>query len=63
MTWKYRGQLTPAEDRLSLALRFTGAGGASEEQVLTADASVWKGSTRVYEIRNIALGIGGRRTE
>ncbi|MBV9120126.1 MAG: hypothetical protein JOZ39_05415 [Chloroflexi bacterium] len=54
-TWKYRGQIVPTNQRMSLELHVTSRDGA----VLTADGSLWCDGRRIYEVTNLALQTDG----
>ena len=58
-TWKYRGQMTPEEGRLRLDAHATRVSASSEGLELLAEASVWKGACRVYEIKDLGVLLAG----
>ena len=57
MTWSYRGQVLQHHRRMQLEvhIRKTGQGGV--EDIFTGDASLWADDSRIYELRNMTLGI------
>ena len=55
LNWKYRGQITPAADSVGVEIHFTTPPQETAETVLTADAALWKGKVRIYQIENICL--------
>ncbi|MCU0521786.1 MAG: hypothetical protein MUF84_13975 [Anaerolineae bacterium] len=61
-TWRYRGQITPEDSRLSVDVRLTEVREDQAAVTLVADASVWResidGGVRIYEITGLATRLG-----
>jgi 3-hydroxymyristoyl/3-hydroxydecanoyl-(acyl carrier protein) dehydratase len=54
-TWKYRGQMTPEEGKLRLDAHANQLSATAEGLALAAEASIWKGTCRIYEIKNLGV--------
>jgi len=58
VTWKYRGQITPHNTRqMILEAHILQVDRTPDLVTLRADASLWADATRIYEIKNLAIGI------
>ncbi len=57
MTWKYRGQVPPEPQRLRLEVHIKDSQRTPQGVILTGDGSLWRGELRIYEVRNLGLGI------
>jgi len=55
LNWKYRGQITPAAESVGVEIHLTPPPQETAGTVLTADATLWKGKVRIYQIDNISL--------
>ncbi|MBV8085818.1 MAG: hypothetical protein JO247_13495 [Chloroflexi bacterium] len=53
--WKYRGQIVPDHERMSLELHVTSVARAAGSVVITADGSLWRDVLRIYEVTDLAL--------
>lgn len=59
MTWKYRGQVTPRNRRITITLELTELGRDASGPFSVADASLWVDGKRIYQ----AQGFGMRLIE
>ena len=57
MVWKYRGQIIPSNQRMSLDLHVKSVEQAGEGMVLKADGSLWKEAIRIYEVKDVGLWV------
>ena len=57
ITWKYRGQITPDNQKLYLEVHVSKVQREAGRITLMGDASLWKETMRIYAIQNIALCI------
>ena len=55
--WKYRGQITPADNNMSLEVHIQQIVYAEQHCTVVAAASLWKGSLRIYEVQHAAIRI------
>ncbi len=55
--WKYRGQINPDIDAMSIEVHITRIDIADGEVTVVGDANLWKDKIRIYEVRDIALRI------
>lgn len=55
ITWKYRGQITPENNLMSLEVHISKIQIESEKITIIGDASLWKEDLRIYEIKDLAL--------
>jgi 3-hydroxymyristoyl/3-hydroxydecanoyl-(acyl carrier protein) dehydratase len=54
-TWKYRGQITPANRKLYLEIHLSTIQREAGIVTLIGDASLWKENMRIYEIKDLAI--------
>lgn len=57
VVWKYRGQITPLNEQMSLNVHITEIKKEKGEIVLVGDANLAKDGLRIYEVKNIVLSI------
>ncbi|MEW5734775.1 MAG: PfaB family protein [Thermodesulfobacteriota bacterium] len=57
IVWKYRGQITPANDRMTLDVHIKDVSRSEGRITVLADANLWKDEIRIYEITDAALRI------
>jgi 3-hydroxymyristoyl/3-hydroxydecanoyl-(acyl carrier protein) dehydratase len=57
VVWKYRGQITPLNEQMSLDVHITDIKKEKDEIVLVGDANLAKDGLRIYEVKNIVLSI------
>jgi len=55
--WKYRGQILPTHQRMKLEVIPTRVEELPDRVILTANASLWADSVRIYEVSNAAICI------
>jgi 3-hydroxymyristoyl/3-hydroxydecanoyl-(acyl carrier protein) dehydratase len=55
--WKYRGQITPRESRMSVDLHVRAIDQTSQYVQLEAEGNVYKDGLRIYEVKGIRLRI------
>jgi hypothetical protein len=55
--WKYRGQIVREVREWSLEVHITSIERRADQVIITGDASVWRGSLRIYELKQLALRI------
>jgi 3-hydroxymyristoyl/3-hydroxydecanoyl-(acyl carrier protein) dehydratase len=55
--WKYRGQIVREVREWSLEVHITSIERSADQVIITGDASVWRGSLRIYELKQLALRI------
>lgn len=55
MTWKYRGQITPANQRMTLEIHVKKILSRTGQIHVEGDASVWSDQIRIYELKNIGI--------
>jgi 3-hydroxymyristoyl/3-hydroxydecanoyl-(acyl carrier protein) dehydratase len=55
--WKYRGQIVPDNQDMSLELHITKPVAAPGRITLHAQASLWKENLRIYEVNSLALSV------
>ena len=53
--WKYRGQITPETDQITLEIHIQKIIQGSNGWQIIADGHLWKGNNRIYQVDNIAL--------
>ena len=56
--WKYRGQILQHDPEMHLEAHIKDIKREQNGVVLTADASLWKGTLRIYEVTDLAVLIG-----
>ncbi|HEX2915111.1 MAG TPA: hypothetical protein VH186_30240 [Chloroflexia bacterium] len=56
-TWKYRGQITPDNQKMSLEVHIDRVEIGDKQVVVTGEASLWKDQLRIYEVKPVALAI------
>lgn len=57
VVWKYRGQITPLNEQMSLDVHITDIKKEKGEIILVGDANLAKDGLRIYEVKNIVLSI------
>ncbi len=57
VVWKYRGQITPINEQMSLDVHITDIKKEKGEIILVGDANLAKDGLRIYEVKNIVLSI------
>ncbi|AOY80727.1 PfaB family protein [Moorena producens JHB] len=57
ITWKYRGQITPENRKMFLEVHISSIEVENEQLKIIGDASLWKDNMRIYEIKDIAIGL------
>ncbi len=57
MTWKYRGQIVPANRAMKLEAHIAGVEQTVGGTTVVADASVWADGIRIYEIKQAAVSV------
>ena len=57
VSWKYRGQITPANGQMSLEVHLRSLEARAGRTLLSADASLWVDSLRIYEVNNLMLEV------
>jgi 3-hydroxymyristoyl/3-hydroxydecanoyl-(acyl carrier protein) dehydratase len=57
MTWKYRGQITPAHQKMELEAHVSGIERLGNKIILKADASLWVDHIRIYEVKQAAISL------
>lgn len=55
--WKYRGQITPDNRKMSLEVHLHRPELSGGQISLTGEASLWKDALRIYEVKPVALSI------
>jgi 3-hydroxymyristoyl/3-hydroxydecanoyl-(acyl carrier protein) dehydratase len=58
MTWKYRGQVTPDNDRVRLEVHIVEMDIQPDQVTVIGNASLWKGDLRIYEVNGIGIRWG-----
>jgi PfaB family protein len=53
--WKYRGQLTPVDDRMVIGVHIKRIERTPERVTVFADAGLWKNEIRIYQITDAAV--------
>ncbi|HVA26480.1 MAG TPA: beta-ketoacyl synthase N-terminal-like domain-containing protein [Chloroflexota bacterium] len=58
--WKYRGQIVPTHERMTLEMHVKRLDRSSDgtATVIVADGSLWRDSLRIYEVTDLALLVG-----
>jgi PfaB family protein len=57
VAWKYRGQILPTDDWLSLEVEMKRVDVSPDRITMVGDASLWRNRTRIYEVRDVAIWI------
>lgn len=57
MVWKYRGQVLGDSQCVNVEVHITGVQRAGGQVQVFANASLWKGSLRIYEFKNVAVSL------
>jgi 3-hydroxymyristoyl/3-hydroxydecanoyl-(acyl carrier protein) dehydratase len=57
VTWRYRGQITQQHGLMELEVHVTRAETAPDGLAVFGDASLWVDGLRIYEVKNLGLGI------
>ena len=60
--WKYRGQMNPDIDAMTIEVHITKIEKRIEKVTIVADASLWKDKIRIYEIKDIACCLEESKT-
>ncbi|UMP06728.1 beta keto-acyl synthase [Amycolatopsis sp. EV170708-02-1] len=55
--WKYRGQVLPTNDRITIELEITDAGSDSRGEYAIAEAWLWVDGTRIYHARGLGIRV------
>ncbi len=55
--WKYRGQILPLSTNMEVEVHFRRIEHQEKQCILIADASLWKESLRIYELKDAAISI------
>jgi 3-hydroxymyristoyl/3-hydroxydecanoyl-(acyl carrier protein) dehydratase len=56
--WKYRGQILQHDPEMHVEAHIKTVNRENGKVIVIADASLWKGSLRIYEVTDLALTIG-----
>jgi 3-hydroxymyristoyl/3-hydroxydecanoyl-(acyl carrier protein) dehydratase len=56
-TWKYRGQIVPADRSMSLELHVKRVETTNGRTVVVADGSLWRDNLRIYEVTDLAVAL------
>jgi acyl transferase domain-containing protein/3-hydroxymyristoyl/3-hydroxydecanoyl-(acyl carrier protein) dehydratase len=59
--WKFRGQVLPTSNRITITAEITGVSEDDTQAAVTAEASLWVDGLRVYHAKSIGMRIVGRR--
>jgi 3-hydroxymyristoyl/3-hydroxydecanoyl-(acyl carrier protein) dehydratase len=57
IVWKYRGQIVPTNQDMSLEIHISKVESAPGRVTLFGEASLWKESLRIYEVKSLALSV------
>jgi len=57
VSWRYRGQITPRHNLMELEVHLKSPQQTPNGLLLTGDASLWIDGLRIYEVKNLGLGI------
>ncbi len=57
LAWKYRGQITPDNQRMALEIHLTQVEQTADGVILTGEASLWKDGLRIYEFKAVGLAL------
>lgn len=57
MVWKYRGQILRPDHEMNLEVHLKEIQKENNQVIILADASLWKGSLRIYEVTDLAVVI------
>src|SRR5262249_18340607 len=57
LIWKYRGQVGPANQRVTVELGGRETGEDAQGRYATADAWLWVDGTRIYHVRNLGMRV------
>jgi 3-hydroxymyristoyl/3-hydroxydecanoyl-(acyl carrier protein) dehydratase len=63
LTWKYRGQILRTDTEMMFDLHVTDLRRTEDSLVVVADANVWKGELRIYELRGVSVQVVDARDE
>jgi 3-hydroxymyristoyl/3-hydroxydecanoyl-(acyl carrier protein) dehydratase len=55
--WRYRGQILPSTSKMQIEVHIRQVKRRESEVTLIADGSLWAGSLRIYEVKNMAIRI------
>lgn len=55
ISWKYRGQITPENKKMSLEIHISAIEFETDQVKIIGDASLWKEDLRIYEVKDIAI--------
>ena len=53
--WKYRGQILREDPEMNLEVHFREVIDENSSITIFADASLWKGTLRIYEVTDMAI--------
>ncbi|MEO0779718.1 MAG: 3-hydroxyacyl-[acyl-carrier-protein] dehydratase FabA, partial [Bacteroidota bacterium] len=56
--WKYRGQILQQDPEMHLEVHVASVERTTEGLIIRADASLWKGTLRIYEVTQLAVLVG-----
>jgi 3-hydroxymyristoyl/3-hydroxydecanoyl-(acyl carrier protein) dehydratase len=57
LSWKYRGQITPATRAMSLEVQVNSVEKVNGSLDLSADASLWADGLRIYEVKGLGMNL------
>ncbi|WP_338398255.1 beta-ketoacyl synthase N-terminal-like domain-containing protein [Persicobacter psychrovividus] len=57
--WKYRGQILQTDHEMNLEVHIKEVRTEGNQVVIVADASLWKGELRIYEVENLGVELRG----
>ena len=55
--WKYRGQILPTTGEMRLEIQVRQVEEMQTGKIVVADASLWAGNIRIYQVKNAAIRI------
>jgi 3-hydroxymyristoyl/3-hydroxydecanoyl-(acyl carrier protein) dehydratase len=62
LTWKYRGQVVPANERITIEMEITELAGDERGRYAIATAWLWVDGLRIYQVRDLGMRVAaGRR--
>ncbi|NER25091.1 MAG: beta-hydroxydecanoyl-ACP dehydratase [Symploca sp. SIO1C2] len=57
IVWKYRGQIPPQHPEMYLEVHLSKIDIQAEKTIIIGDASLWKPNMRIYEVKDLAIGL------
>ncbi|MCP4294263.1 MAG: PfaB family protein, partial [Proteobacteria bacterium] len=57
MIWKYRGQIVPANNKMSLDVHIKSIEREHQQTIIKGDANLWKDGLRIYTVKDAAITI------